>query len=197
VPFLTAAADPRVAHAVGDACALPLRNGCFDAVVSGLALNFVPDAGRAVAEFARVAAPGGTVAAYVWDYAEGMAVLRHFWDAAIVLDPGVAERDEGRRFPMCRPEPLRRMWAGVGLAGVTVAAVEVDTTFADLDDYWRPFLGGQGPAPGYVAGLPAEGRRALRDLLDVRLPRRPDGSIRLTARAWAVRGVAGGTPGCG
>jgi hypothetical protein len=64
----------------------------------------------------------------------------------------------------------------------------VPTRFADFDDYWTPFLGGQGPAPGYVSSLNPDRRRALRDLLRTRLPRDPDGSIPLTARAWAVRG---------
>ncbi|WP_106613683.1 class I SAM-dependent methyltransferase [Saccharothrix carnea] len=182
-------ADPRTAFHVGDARSLPLPDDTFDAVVSGLALNFVPDPVRALAECTRVAAPGGVVAAYVWDYAEGMATTRHFWDAATALDPAATTLDEGRRFPICRPEPLRALWHDAGLGSVRVDALEVPTVFADFDDFWRPFLGGQGPAPGYTASLPEDRRRALRDLLRTRLPTDPDGSIRLAARAWAVRGV--------
>ncbi|GAA3447756.1 hypothetical protein Pve01_63180 [Planomonospora venezuelensis] len=160
-------------------------------MVSGLALNFVPEPRRAAAELARVVAPGGVAAAYVWDYAEGMAMMRYFWDAAAALDPAAAGLDEGRRFSWCRPEPLGRLWEEAGLGGVEVRAVEVPTAFADFDDYWEPFLGGQGTAPGYVASLAGEQRLALRDLLRSRMPYGPDGSIRLTARAWAVRGTAG------
>jgi SAM-dependent methyltransferase len=174
----------------GDACALPLAGARFDVVVSGLALNFVGDAARAAAEFARVCRPGGTAAAYVWDYAEGMAMMRHFWDAATALDPGAASLDEGRRFPLCLPGPLARLWVGAGFEGVATRSIEVPTAFADFADFWRPFLGGQGPAPGYVASLSAGRRAALRNLLRERLPTSPDGSIRLTARAWAVRGTA-------
>jgi SAM-dependent methyltransferase len=192
-PFVAASrsriGDPRATFYVGDAQALPLRGGRFDRVVSGLALNFVPDAARAVAEFVRVAAPGGSVAAYVWDYAAGMQLLRYFWDAAVALDPAAAGLDEGQRFPLGRPDPLRRLWRDAGLAGITVRPVDVPTVFTDFDDYWRPFLGGQGPAPGYTATLPDDHRRALRDLLHARLPTRPDGSIPLTARAWAVHGT--------
>jgi len=177
-----------VAFEVGDATSLPLPDGAVDAAVSGLVLNFVPEPGRAAAEMARVTAPGGTVAAYLWDYAGGMAMLRHFWDAAVALDPAAAELDEGRRFPLCRPEPLRRLWAGAGLDDVAVQAIEVPTVFADFEDYWTPFLGGQGPAPGYVASLTGARRAALRGLLRDRLPAAGDGSIPLTARAWAVRG---------
>jgi SAM-dependent methyltransferase len=181
--------DPRAAFSAGDARRLPLADGAFDAVVSGLVLNFVPDAPGAVAGLARVAAPGGTVAAYVWDYAEGMAFMRHFWDAATALDPAAAELDEGRRFSICRPEPLRALWADAGLSGVEVRPVDVPTAFTDFDDFWQPFLGGQGPAPGYVSSLAPERRDALREALRERLPESPSGAVELTARAWAVRGV--------
>jgi len=181
--------DPRASFQVGDARALPEAGGRFDAVVSGLALNFVPEAPRAVAEFARVAATGGTVAAYVWDYADGMAMMRHFWDAASTLDPAAVALAEGLRFPLCRPEPLSDLWTEAGLAEVAVRAIEIDTVFADFDDYWTPFLGGQGPAPAYVMSLAESDRAALRDLLRDRLPTGPGGTVALTARAWAVRGV--------
>ena len=187
-------ADPRADFRAGDARSLPVPDRSFHAVVSGLALNFVPDPGRAAAEVARVTAPGGVAAAYVWDYAGGMEMMRHCWDAAIALDPVVAELDEGRRFPLCQPEPLAQLWTDAGLGRVAVEAIEVPTVFSDFDDYWNPFLGGQGPAPAYVMSLPDERRAALRDLVRTRLPIAPDGSITLTARAWAVRGELG-TPG--
>ncbi|WP_345606431.1 class I SAM-dependent methyltransferase [Pseudonocardia adelaidensis] len=181
-------ADQRARFSVGDARALPFPDGRFDAVVSGLVLNFVPDPAAAAAELARVAAPGGVVAAYLWDYADGMQMIRCCWEAAAVLDPAAAEQDEGRRFPLCRPEPLHALWVGAGLTDVDVAPIEVTTRFQDLDDYWSPFLGGQGPAPGYVGSLDDDQRAALYALLRRRLPVAADGSISLSARAWAVRG---------
>jgi SAM-dependent methyltransferase len=184
--------DARVTFHTGDARSLPLPDDAFDAVVSGLAVNFVPEPDRAAAEFARVASPGGLAAAYVWDYADGMEMMKVFWDAAAELDPAADELDEGRRFPLCRPEPLRQLWTDAGLADVTVRPIDIPTVFADFDDYWRPFLGGQGPAPGYAMSLPEERRDALRDRLRERLPAGFDGSIALTARAWAVRGTAPG-----
>lgn len=183
--FLRAGSGPRIA---GDARALPLRDAACDAVVSGLALNFVPDPARAAAEFVRVTAPGGTVAAYVWDYAEGMQLMRRFWDAAAEVDPGHG-LDEGARFPLCNPQPLTDLWRDAGLAGVVVRPIEIPTVFADFADYWEPFLGGQGAAPAYLMSLPPERRDAIRDLLRDRLPTAPDGTIHLTARAWAVRGT--------
>jgi SAM-dependent methyltransferase len=180
--------DPRARFETGDARSLPLPDSRFDAVISGLVLNFVPEPDRAAAELCRVAAPGGTVAAYVWDYAGGMALMRYFWDAAAALDPAAAELDEGHRFPVCRPEPLAALWTAAGLDEVEVRPIDVPTVFSDFDDYWTPFLGGQGPAPGYTMSLPEDRRAALRDLVRDRLPTAADGSIPLTARAWAVRG---------
>lgn len=172
----------------GDARNLPFHAAEFDRVVSGLVLNFVPDQQRAAAEMLRVARPGGEVALYVWDYAAKMELIRFFWDAATALDPGAAEMDERKRFPICQPEALQRLFQAVGLVDLETRAIDVPTVFRDFDDYWSPFLGGQGPAPGYCMSLPDDTRMGLRERLRGCLPVRPDGSIHLVARAWAVRG---------
>lgn len=174
-----------------DARALPIAAGSVDAAVSALALNFIPHPERAVAEMARAARPGGAVAAYVWDYAEGMQLVRAFWDAAVALDAGASALDEARRFPMCEPRALEALLRGAGLVDVESRAIDVPTRFRDFDDYWRPFLGGQGPAPGYAMALDEERRAALRDRIRAALPVAADGSIALVARAWAVRGTRG------
>ncbi len=183
--------DPRAHFAVGDARALPVEDESVDAIVSGLMLNFVPEADRpgAVAEMRRVLRPGGVVGAYVWDYAGDMQFMRHFWDVAVELDPGALEMDEGRRFAFCQPDPLAALFRGAGLEGVEVQGITVPTVFRDFDDYWEPFLGGQGTAPGYTKSLDEERRATLRERLRARLPVEEDGSIRLSARVWAVRGA--------
>jgi SAM-dependent methyltransferase len=182
--------DARASFLVGSAASLPLDDDSVDVVASGLVLNFVPDLAAALGEMRRVAAPGATVAAYVWDYASGMQLIRTFWDAAVALDPAVRSLDEAVRFPVCAPEPLADAFEAAGLSAIETAAVEVPTVFADFDDYWTPFLRATGPAPGYVASLDDDARLALRDMLRADLPTEPDGSIRLVARAWAVRGRA-------
>ncbi len=181
--------DARAAFEVGDAQALPFEDDRFDAVVSGLMLNFLPSPERGLTEMARVARPGGTVAAYVWDYAGEMQLMRRFWDAAAALNPEAGALDEGVRFPLCRPEPLAQIFEGAGLGDVEVRAIDVPTVFRDFDDYWSPFLGAQGPAPSYVMSLDEPQRVALRERLRVELPTAADGSIHLVARAWAVRGT--------
>jgi hypothetical protein len=137
---------------------------------------------------ARAVRREGIVAAYVWDYAGEMQLMRRFWDAAVALDPAALDKDEGWRFPVCRPEPLAALFEGAGLAAVEHRAIDVPTVFRDFDDYWQPFLGGQGPAPAYCTALPEDRRDALREQLRATLPTAPDGSIPLTARAWAVKG---------
>jgi SAM-dependent methyltransferase len=181
--------DPRAHFEVGSATALPVADGAFDAAVSGLVLNFVPTPADAVAEMTRATRPGGTVAAYLWDYAGEMQLMRQFWDAAAELDPRARELDEGARFTICRPEPLRALFAGAGLSDATVAPIDVPTVFRDFDDYWTPFLGGQAPAPAYAMSLSDVDRDALRERLRSRLPHAEDGTISLIARAWAVRGT--------
>ena len=181
--------DSRVWFEVGDAETLTDAPETFDAVVSGLVLNFIPHPERALAEIARVTRPGGVVAVYVWDYAEGMQLIRHFFDAAIVIDPSAVEHDEGPRFPICRPDGLRELFTESGLHNVEVCPIEVPTVFRDFDDYWSPFLAGQGPAPSYAMSLSEERRALLREKIRASLPIDSDGSISLIARAWAARGT--------
>jgi SAM-dependent methyltransferase len=177
---------------VGDGQQLPFDDHEFDVVVSGLVLNFMPDPLAAVVEMRRVTSPGGVIAAYVWDYAEGMEYLRRFWDAATSLDAAADAVDEGRRFPLCRPEPLAELLRRAGLTAVVVTAIDVPTRFTSFDDYWSPFALGQGPAPGYVAALTERRRDHLRTRLRSSLPTAADGTIRLVARAWCAEGRAPG-----
>lgn len=180
---------PAVTFEVGDALALDRPSRSFDAAVCGLVLNFLGDPVRGVEEMVRIVEPGGTVAAYVWDYAHGMELMRYFWDAAVELDPSAAALDEAARFPLCTPDGLTSLWRACGLGDVEATGIDVPTVFRDFDDFWAPFEEGQGPAPGYSASLAPDDRARLRDLLHERLPRDVDGSVHLTARAWAVKGA--------
>jgi SAM-dependent methyltransferase len=179
--------DARASFELGDARSLRFEPEAFDVTVAGLVLNFVPDPPTAVAEIARVTHPGGAVGVYVWDYGGQMQMLRSFWDAVVALDPRAAHLDQARRFPICQPERLREACEGP-LSAVDVTAINIPTHFTNFDDYWLPFLGGEGPAPSYVAALDEDHRDALRERLRATLPTAADGSIHLIARAWALRG---------
>jgi SAM-dependent methyltransferase len=173
----------------GSATTIPLDDGAVDVVVSGLVLNFIPDPRAALAEMVRVAASGATLGAYVWDYSGKMELMRYFWDAAVELDKDAVRLDEGTRFPLCRPEPLLELVSGAGLDRTAVTAIDIPTPFVSFEDYWRPFLGGQGPAPSYAMSLNEGARTSLRDRLRSSIPVQADGSLALSARAWAVWGT--------
>jgi SAM-dependent methyltransferase len=180
----------RVHFEVGDAQQLRFDNATFDRTLSLLVVSFIPDARKAVSEMKRVTKSGGTVAAAVWDYGEGMDILRVFWDEAIALTPANAAKDE-RNLPFSRRGELAALWREQGLKDVVDDALTIETRFTSFDDFWSPFLEKQGPAGAYVASLSDEDRETLR----LRVRRRllgdgPDDGIVLHARAWAARGVA-------
>lgn len=179
--------DDRVQFLTANADTLPTRVGGYDVVVSSLVLNFLPDPTAALREMRSLAAKGGTVAACVWDYAGEMQFLRRFWDAAVARDPGARQYDEGERFPICSPSALEMAFREAGFSHVTVRALEVTTHFQDFDDYWMPFVGGPGPAPGYLSSLAPQEQQYLARRLAATLPRNRDGTIALTARAWSAR----------
>ena len=181
--------DDRAEFKSGDAMSLPLKDAEADVSVAGLVLNFIPDQKRALQELCRVIRPGGTVAMYVWDYGGEMQLMRYFWNAVTDLFPDGADHDEGKRFPICNPRPLEDLFRATGLQAVEVRALDTPTVFVDFDDYWSPFLRGQGPAGAYCVGLPEDDRERLRKQLENNVPLSSDGSIHLIARAWAVRGT--------
>jgi len=178
---------PNITFETADAMALPFPDSNFDVVVCGLGLNFLPSPGKALEEFRRVTRPGGTIAVYVWDYADGARFLREFWDAAIASDSEADSFDQANRFPMCTPEGLRSLFEQAKLEALTSHALNVVTRFASFDDYWQPLLTGQGSAPGYLASRNQQTQTAIRERLRTALPTNTQGPIELPARAWAIR----------
>jgi SAM-dependent methyltransferase len=182
--------NPVVHFQVGQAEELELEPDSVDAVVSGIMLNFVQSPEAAVKEMIRVTKPGGIVGIFLWDYAEGMEMLRYFWNAAVELSPNAKEYDEGNRFPICKEGQLEFLVKDCGLKKVEAAPIEVTTVFRNFDDYWIPFLGNVGPAPAYNMSMNEEDRQRLKNKLKEKLPIAEDGSISLPAKVWAVKGTA-------
>jgi SAM-dependent methyltransferase len=182
--------DSRARFEVGDAQALPYPDASFDKTLTLLVMNFIPDARKAAAEMRRVTKPGGVVAAAVWDYGDGMTMLRTFWDAAVALDPAAQPRHE-RHMPYCRKGELSALWTATGLRETTETSLVIPLAFKSFEDFWQPFLSGQGPSGSYAAGLPRDRQQALREQLRRELlGEKPDMPFMLEARAWAVRGIA-------
>jgi len=171
-----------------DGSVLPFADRLFDAIVGGLALNFIPQPEKAVTEMRRIVKPDGVVSAYVWDYADKMEFLRYFWDATLELDSGAITFHEGKRFPICQPDVLHNVWQKAGLQNILVEAIDVPTIFDNFEAYWQPFTVGNFPAPKYVSGLNEKQQITLHNHLKSIIPTEEDGSIHLIARVWAIRG---------
>jgi SAM-dependent methyltransferase len=160
--------------------ALPFSDGSFDVVVAQLVVHFMADPIAGLREMSRVARPGATVAACVWDHGGRHGPLSTFWRVVREVDPraddesglaGTSEGDLGRLFHA----------AGLDDTDETVLAVEVH--HPTFEDWWEPYTLGVGPAGAYVSGLDAESRERLRSRCEetVRAP------FTITGRAWAAR----------
>jgi SAM-dependent methyltransferase len=191
-PFVEAcrARVPGADIRLGAAEALPFEEGQFDVVLSQLVVNFMTDAVGAVREMRRVARSGGVVASCVWDYADGMTLLRRFWDAALTVDPeGAPARDEGRVMRFCTRDALEGLWRDAGLDEVCSGELRASADYDDFDSLWAPFESGVAPSGAYAAALDPSRRAALRNELR-RLLGNPVGPFTLPARAWLAAGRA-------
>jgi len=177
----------RAAFEEGDGQQMRFGAAAFDKTLSLLVMNFIPKPDRALAEMVRVTRPRGIVAAAVWDYGDGMEMLRLFWDEAVAFDPSSEPRDE-RHMPLCRQGQLAALWRQHSLTDVVEIPLEIQLAFSSFDDFWLPFEKGQGPAGTYVRSLPESGRVQLRERLRTRLGPKGAGAFTLKARAWAVKG---------
>jgi ubiquinone/menaquinone biosynthesis C-methylase UbiE len=178
----------RAHYEVGDAQALKFKDASFDDTLALLVMNFIPDHGKAIGEMRRVTRPQGIVSACVWDYNEGMQMLRFFWDEAVALDPSIEPKDE-RHMKLSRQGQLAGLWKKAGLVNVEEKPLVIDQAYLSFDDYWGPFTKGAGPGGAFVVSLPADRRQQLEARLRKRLlGDRADGAFVLKARAWCVRG---------
>jgi SAM-dependent methyltransferase len=180
----------RATFEVGDAQQLHFPDATFDAALSLLVFNFIPDPKEALLELRRVTRPGGKISAAVWDYGAGMRMLRTFWDAVSAMDPEAEKLDE-KHMPLCRAGELSALWRQGGLENLREQPIDIRMRFESLADYWDPFLLGQGPAGSYVRRLNRDKLQALRDEVKRRLSLRAENtSFVLQARVWSVRGTA-------
>jgi ubiquinone/menaquinone biosynthesis C-methylase UbiE len=174
---------------LGSAEALPCQDDEFDAVLAQLVVGLLTDAAQGVAEMRRVARSGAPVATCVWDFGDGMTVLRAFWDAAIALDPRAAEHDQASTRPYSTQKELQALWVAAGLRDVSSGALVVGADYRDFPDLWTPLVAPDGGPGRYYAELDNQQRDALRRALRDRL-HRPREPFRLTARAWYAVGFA-------
>jgi ubiquinone/menaquinone biosynthesis C-methylase UbiE len=184
--------DARIAFEQGDACAMPYADRSFDCVMAMLVLHYVREPKMAIAEMRRVARPGATVAATVWDARGGFVGNRIFFDTAAALDPGaVKHRDRYYTHPMTRPGELAAAWREAGFTDVREGYLTIHMTFANFTDYWTPVTGKDGPLAAYVNSLAPEPREIFKSALSsAYCGGEADGPRSYAASAWAVRGTA-------
>jgi SAM-dependent methyltransferase len=181
------------AFGVAGAARLPFADGAFSGAVAQLVLNFVPDPVAALNEMKRVTAPGGRLAATVWDFRGGLVYQRMFWDSAAGLDPAAGlVRDRLFAGALALPDGLLRLFEQAGLERIERALLTIRMDYANFDDYWQPLLTGQGPVGTYAAALAPSLRSQIESLVRAAfLSGAADGPRSLTATAWAVRGRVG------
>ena len=177
---------PGIQAAVASGESMPFDDDSFDVALAQLVVNFMTDANAGVREMMRVTRPGGVVAAAVWDYGDGMNLIRKFWDAARAVSPVEVVQDE-RQMRYCTPETLGDLWRTVGLESVEVQAAVVTADYENFEDLWSPLAAGVGPAGAYTVALAADDREALKKEFG-RLLGAGDQPFELTARAWVAVG---------
>ncbi|MBW3659999.1 MAG: class I SAM-dependent methyltransferase [Actinobacteria bacterium] len=186
-PFVAACAarHPGVDVRLGRAEALPFDDGSVDRVVAQLVLHFVSDPAAVAAEFARVLRPDGIAAACVWDFAEGMEMLRTFWDAALTVRRDAPDEATTLRFG--GPGEIAALLDAAGFVDIEEAELAVASRYGDFDELWDGFLAGVGPAGTFCLSLDGDERAVLRHELHRRLGE-PRGSFTLGAVARAACG---------
>jgi SAM-dependent methyltransferase len=184
-----AARHPGVTVRLGRAESIPFETATVDHAMAQLVLHFVSEPQRAVREMARVARPGGSVSACVWDFDDGMEMLRGFWDAASSIDPDAP--DEARTLRFGRPGEIAELFASAGIEGIVESTLSVASTYESFDELWNGFLAGVGPAGAYCVSLTDADRNRLRAALFARFGS-PTGRFTLGAIA---RCAVGRVPG--
>ena len=174
--------DVTVLHAAAEN--LPLEDDSFDTAIAQLVVHFMKDPARGLSEMRRVTAPGGVVAANVWDHGGGRGPLSAYWDAVRDLDPSNA--GEGQLAGATQGD-LTRLFEQAGLTDVEEESLTVTVEHATFEEWWEPYTLGVGPAGSYVAGLDPEAREELRERCRERLP---DPPIVISASAWSARARA-------
>ena len=177
---------------IGDACALKYQDGRFAGVAAHLVFLFIPSPEVALREMRRVTCSGGTVAAVVWDARGGLVFQRMLWDTAVAIDPNARiARDNLFANPVAVPGGLARFFQQAGLLDVETQSLTIRMDYENFEDYWQPFLGGQGPVGAYFANLAPDLKARIKEAVrDAYCSGSPDGPRSLTASAWAVQGKA-------
>ena len=185
-PFVNAARErnPGVEVLQASAEDLPFSAESFDAALAQLVVHFMADPSAGLAEMARVTRHTGVVAASVWDHRGSQGPLSLFWQAARRLDPEVEDESQ---LAGVREGHLAQLFEAAGLREIDGTVLWASLEHPTFEAWWEPFTKGVGPAGSYVASLGPDRQLELRETCRALIPGTP---FVVTARAWAVRGLA-------
>ena len=194
-PYLDGArrlrSHPAVTYELGDACDLPYASASFDACVSTLVIDVIPDVDQVAAEMRRVTRPGGVVACGTFDFWGGFGVLDLVLDSGAVLDEGIRNlRAQIKGRPIVRANGQANLWRQTGLVDVVEVPMVLSFDYADFEDYWSSFSTGPTRIAQHLTTLPAGLRSEIEDhVRDGYLAGLPDGPRSFAVVLRALRGT--------
>lgn len=178
-------AASRADFQVGGAQALPFAEREFDVAAMALVIAFVPDPGKGAAEMRRVVKPGGTVAAYMWDFAGNGFTQHPMIEAMAAIDVKVPAMPGAAITPL---DVLQDLFSRAGLDRIEGRRIDIEVSYADFDDYWSSQTALPNPTVQVIRKMPAPDVERLKNHLRQHLPTDRSGRIAYPARANAVKG---------
>ena len=194
-PYLEGArrdrSHPKIVYELGDARRMPYADASFDACVSALTIDVIPEVDQVVREMQRVTRRGGTVASGVVDFWGGFSPADLVCDTASVLDEGMRSlRDQRKARRIVWANGQTEIWRETGLVGVVEVPIVTSFDYASFEDYWSSFSGPPSPIGQRMAALPPQLRGEVkRHVRSGYLAGLPDGARSFAIIVRAVRGT--------
>ena len=182
---------PKIVYELGDARRMPYADASFDACVSALTIDVIPEVDQVVREMQRVTRRGGTVASGVVDFWGGFSPADLVCDTASVLDEGMRSlRDQRKARRIVWANGQTEIWRETGLVGVVEVPIVTSFDYASFEDYWSSFSGPPSPIGQRIAALPPQLRGEVeRHVRSGYLAGLPDGARSFATIVRAVRGT--------
>ena len=182
---------PNVTFESGDMRRMRFADNSFDAAVSTLALDVVPEIEQVVGEMRRVTRPGGIVASAVHQFLGGVTANDLVINTAATLDAGIREMRSARGGrQLFWPNAQAELWRTMGFVDVVETPIVIDCEYPSFADYWATFTGGQGIVSTYLMAMSEELREELKEHVRAGyLLGLPDGPRSFPMMFRAVRGV--------